>query len=41
LLIYLADGATLYWATSTPGMDLDRIRATVMAMLSAYLSPDS
>ena len=37
LLMCLADGATLYWAANTPGLELDPIRATVMSMVRSYL----
>ncbi len=39
LLICLADGVTFYWSANTPGLELARIRATVMSMLRSYLSP--
>ncbi len=39
LLMCLADGVTLYWAANTPELELHPIRATVMAMVRSYLSP--
>lgn len=38
LLMCLADGVTLYWAASTPGLELQPIRVTVMSMVRSYLS---
>ncbi len=38
LLMCLADGVTLYWAANASGIELQRIRATVMSMVQSYLS---
>lgn len=40
LLVCLADGVTLYWSANTPGLELQRIRTTVMSMVRSYLSPE-
>ncbi len=39
LLISLADGVTLSWSIATPGVDVRRMRSTMLAMLRAYLVP--
>lgn len=39
ILLCMADGVTLYWSASTPGVDVRRMRSTALAMLRAYLNP--
>jgi len=39
LLISLADGVTLSWSIATPGVDVRRMRSTMLSMLRRYLIP--
>ena len=39
LLVSLADGVTLSWSITTPGVDVRRMRGTLLGMLRAYLIP--
>jgi AcrR family transcriptional regulator len=37
VLLFLADGGTVYWVTGTPDLDLRALRSTMIAMLRSYL----
>lgn len=37
LLVAMADGVTLAWSISTPGVDVRRMRTSALAMFRAYL----